>query len=60
MFLSDGCEKGLKHFNRLRNAIACTHRMAGFPDPCEDLLVKAVCRLLRENKSPQPATPAQH
>ena len=60
MFLSDGCEKGLKHFNCLRNAIACTHRMAGFPDPTEDLLVRAVGRLLKDNKSPQPATPAQH
>ena len=60
MFLGDDCEKGLKHFNRLRNAIACTHRMAGFPDPTEDLLVRAVCRLLRDNKSPTPATPAQH
>jgi hypothetical protein len=60
MFLGDHCEKGLKHFNRLRNAIACTHRMAGFPDPTEDLLVRALGRLLRENKSPQPATPAQH
>jgi hypothetical protein len=58
LFLSEDCEKGLKHFNRLRNAIGCTHRMAGFPDPCEDLLVKAVSRLLRDNKSPQPATPA--
>jgi hypothetical protein len=60
MFLGDHCEKGLKHFNRLRNAIACTHRMAGFPDPTEDLLVRALGRFLRENKSPQPATPAQH
>jgi hypothetical protein len=60
MFLGDHCEKGLKHFNRLRNAIACTHRIAGFPDPCSDLLVRALGRLLRENKSPQPATPAQH
>ena len=59
MFLSDGCEKGLKHCNRLRNAIACTHRMAGFPGPTEDLLVKAVSRLLRDNKSPEPpATPS--
>ena len=59
MFLSEDCKKGIKHFNRLRNAIACTHRMAGFPDPCEDLLVKAIYRLLRDNKSPPPATPAQ-
>lgn len=60
MFLSEDCKKGLAHVNRLRAAIACTHRIAGFPDPTDDLLVKAVCRLLRDNKSPQPATPAQH
>jgi hypothetical protein len=60
LFLGDHCEKGLKHFNRLRAAIACTHRIAGFPDPCEDLLVRAIGRLLKENKSSQPATPAQH
>jgi hypothetical protein len=62
MFLSEDCKKGLKHFNRLRNAIACTHRMAGFPDPTADLLVLAIGRLLRDNKSKSstPATPAQH
>ena len=60
MFLSEDCEKGLAHFKRLRNAIACTHRMAGFPDPTADLLVLAVGRLLKNNKSPTPATPAQH
>jgi hypothetical protein len=60
MFLSEDCKKGLKHFNRLRAAIGCTHRIAGYPDPCEDLLVRAVCRLLRDNKSSPPATPAQH
>jgi hypothetical protein len=62
MFLGEDCKKGLKHFNRLRNAIACTHRMAGFPDPTADLLVLALGRLLRDNKSKlsTPATPAQH
>jgi hypothetical protein len=60
MFLSEDCEKGLKHFNRLRAAISCTHRMAGFPDPTEDLLVLAIGRLLKNSKSPRPATPAQH
>ena len=60
MFLGEHCEKGLAHVNRLRSAIACAHRTAGFPDPTSDPLVKAVCRLLRDNKSPPPATPAQH
>jgi hypothetical protein len=60
LFLGEHGVKGLKHFNRLRAAIACTHRTAGFPDPTEDLLVKAVGRLLKDNKSPQPASPAQH
>jgi hypothetical protein len=55
LFLGEhGVEKGLRHFNRLRAAIACTHRMAGFPDPTGDLLVLALCRLLKNNKSPQP------
>jgi hypothetical protein len=60
MFLGEHGKRGLAHVNRLRAAIACTHRMAGFPDPTSDLLVRAVCRLLKDNKSPPPATPAQH
>ena len=60
MFLGEHGKKGLAHVNRLRAAIACTHRTAGFPDPTSDLLVRAVCRLLNDNKSPPPATPAQH
>jgi hypothetical protein len=60
MFLGEHCKKGLAHVNRLRSAIACAHRTAGFPDPTSDPLVRAVCRLLRDNKSPPPATPAQH
>jgi hypothetical protein len=60
MFLSEDCEKGLAHFKRVAQAIACTHRVAGFPDPTDDLLVLAVGRLLKNNKSPTPATPAQH
>jgi hypothetical protein len=60
LFLGEHGVKGLKHFNRLRSAIACTHRMAGFPDPTADLLVLAIGRLLKNNKSSTPATPAQH
>jgi hypothetical protein len=62
LFLGEHGVKSLAHFHRLRNAIACAHRMAGFPDPTADLLVLAVGRLLRDNKSksPTPATPAQH
>lgn len=59
LFLGEHGVKGIKHFNRLRNAIACAHRMAGFPDPTDDLLVLAVGRLLKNNKSTS-ATPAQH
>jgi hypothetical protein len=60
MFLGEHGKRGLAHVNRLRAAIACAHRTAGFPDPTSDPLVKALCRLLRRNKSPRPATPAQH
>ena len=52
MFLGPRLEKGLAHVNRLRAAIACTHRIAGLPDPTSDPLVRAVCRLLKDNKSP--------
>jgi hypothetical protein len=62
LFLAEYGVKGLKHFHRQCKAIACTHRMAGFPDPTADLLVLALGRLLRDNKSKSstPATPAQH
>jgi hypothetical protein len=60
LFLGEHGVKSLAHFNRLRAAIACTHRMAGFPDPTADLFVLALGRLLKNNKSPPPATPAQH
>jgi len=60
LFLGEHGVKGLKHFNRLRNAIACAHRMAGFPDPTADILVLAIGRLLRDNKSKSSTPPAQH
>ena len=60
MFLGEDCKRGLAHFKRQCKAIACTHRMAGFPDPTADILVLAVGRLLKNNKSSTPATPAQH
>jgi hypothetical protein len=60
LFLGENGKKGLAHVNRLRNAIAFTHHTAGLPAPTDDLLVKAICRLLKNNKSSPPATPAQH
>ena len=60
LFLGENGKKGLAHVNRLRNAIAFTHHTAGLPAPTDDLLVKAICRLLKDNKSSPPASPAQH
>lgn len=63
LFLSEHGERGYKHFRHQCNAIACAHRMAGFPDPTNDLLVLALGRLLKNNhlkKSSTSATPAQH
>jgi hypothetical protein len=59
-WLGEEGPRGLKHTLRCKAAISVTHRMAGFPDPTDDLLVKAVCRLLKDNKSSPPAPPAQH
>jgi hypothetical protein len=39
---------------RVRNSITQIHNAVGFPDPCADILVRALMRLLRtENATPQ-------
>jgi hypothetical protein len=57
-FLTSECCRGLGHVTRLKAAISTAHRSAGLPDPTNDLLVKALCRMLKDNKSPPTAEPS--
>jgi hypothetical protein len=54
VFLSEESEKGAAHVDRLCHSISAAHRGFGFPDPTTDILVRAVTRLARTDKSNNP------
>jgi hypothetical protein len=54
VFLSEESEKGAAHVERLCHSIATVHRALNFADPTTDVLVRAVMRLARSEKSPPP------
>jgi hypothetical protein len=57
-WLGEECPRGLAHVNRCKAAISAAHRAADLPDPTDDLLVRAVIRMVRGNKSPSTAKPS--
>src|SRR5262249_32159611 len=50
VFLSTESEQGAAHVLRLRNSISTIHRATNFADPCDDILVKALVRLIRNEE----------
>jgi hypothetical protein len=59
VFLSEESGKGLAHVLRIKKAISAVHKMADQPDPTTELLVQAIIRLCRKDKSPPTAQPSQ-
>jgi hypothetical protein len=57
-FLGQEGPRGLAHVLRCKAAVSAAHRAADLDDPCEDLLVRAVIRMVRQDKPPPPTTPA--
>jgi hypothetical protein len=57
-FLGQEGPRGLAHVLRCKAAVSAAHRAADLDDPCEDLLVRAVVRMVRQDKPPPPTTPA--
>jgi hypothetical protein len=55
VFLAEESERGASHVIRLRNSISTIHRATNFADPCDDILIKAMVRLIRnEEKGNRP------
>jgi len=50
-FLTTELDKGRPHLNRLIKSISTTHHKADLPDPCTDLLVRALLRLAIDEPS---------
>ena len=45
--------RGLAHVLRCKAAVSAAHRAADLPDPTDDLLVRAVVRMVKQDKPPQ-------
>jgi hypothetical protein len=54
-WLGEEGHRGLAHVLRCKAAISAAHRAADLPDPTNDLLVRAVIRMVRQDKSPPAA-----
>ena len=52
VFLAEESEHGAAHVLRLRNSISTIHRATNFADadPCDDILIKAMVRLIRNEE----------
>jgi hypothetical protein len=57
-WLGEEAPRGLAHVLRCKAAVATAHAAADLPNPCEDLLVRAVVRMVRQDKSPPTAKPS--
>jgi hypothetical protein len=51
-FLGEEGHRGLAHVMRCKAAISAAHRAADLPDPTDDLLVRAVIRMVKQDKPP--------
>jgi hypothetical protein len=49
-FLGSQVEYGPQYVARLSNAIATLHLATGHPSPCQDILIRSLLRLLRNEK----------
>jgi hypothetical protein len=54
VFLAEEIEHGAKHLARLARSISIVHRALNFTDPTEDVLVRAILRLVRTEKKTSP------
>jgi hypothetical protein len=54
VYLGEQIDRGAKHLARLARSISIVHTALNFPDPCADVLVRAVLRLARNDKGHQP------
>jgi hypothetical protein len=54
LFLAEEIGCGAKLLTRLARSISIVHTALNFPDPCADVLVRAVLRLARNDKGHQP------
>jgi hypothetical protein len=52
-FLTSEIARGRPHLRRCIKAISSTHHKADLADPCQDLLIKALLRLARDEPTPQ-------
>ena len=57
-WLGEEGHRGLAHVLRCKAAVSAAHRAADLDDPCEDLLVRSVIRMVRQDKSPSTAKPS--
>jgi hypothetical protein len=55
-FLTSEISHGKAHVRRLAKIITRAHSSADLPNPCEDLLVRAVIRLANEHPTDKPST----
>lgn len=51
VFLSEESERGAAHVSRLARSISVVHTACNFADPTTDVLVRALLRLVRTDKS---------
>jgi hypothetical protein len=56
-WLGEEGHRGLAHVLRCKAAVSAAHRAADLPDPTDDLLVRAVIRMVRQDKPPPAAKP---
>jgi hypothetical protein len=52
-WLGEEGHRGLAHVLRCKAAVSAAHRAADLPDPTDDLLVRAVVRMVKQDKPPQ-------
>lgn|SRR5262245_15372000 len=53
LFLSENCDRGIRHVTRLARSISAVHLACNFSDPTKDPLVRGLLRSLRTDKSNQ-------
>jgi hypothetical protein len=57
-WLGEEGHRGLAHVLRCKAAVSAAHRAADLPDPTDDLLVRAVIRMVRQDKPPAVKPPS--
>ena len=57
-WLGEEGHRGLAHVLRCKAAVSAAHRAADLPDPTDDLLVRAVIRMVKQDKPPAADKPS--